>query len=63
MTAKQTMKWFKELFPYLESDVASYKANKEKGGIDITMINGMGNESVFNFKFETRTSWTLKRVR
>lgn len=63
MTAKQTMKLFKELFPYLESDVMSFKENKEEGGIDITMVNGMGNGSVFNFKFETRTSWTLKRVR
>lgn len=63
MTAKQTMKWFEELFPYLKSDVVSYKANKEDGGIDISMVNDMGNESVFNFKFETRTNWTLKRVR
>lgn len=63
MTAKQTMKLFKELFPYLLTDIMSYKSNKDEGGIDISLVNEYGFESVFNFKIEGHNQWTLKRVR
>lgn len=59
MTAKTMYERFKSLFPYLEPHAVKYQVNHQDGGIDIFM----DNNTVLNFKHESRSTWTLKKVK
>lgn len=56
MTRDSLFKMFKDMFPYLAPDVKSYKANKELGGIDLTLKDG----KVLNFSYTKQAGWQLR---
>ena len=57
MTPKRQYEIFKEQFNWFTNHVVSYKANRNEGGIDISLDTG----EILNFKIEKDKSWILRR--
>ncbi len=56
MTPKRLFETFKREFPWFETNIVKYQANRSEGGIDIWMDTNV----ILNFQIN-KTGWVLKR--